>query len=301
MKKPKPKSKSKAVAVFKPTPGLSPTLALIERAARDNTVDVAKMRELLAMQRDEQQHIAAQIFEAEMNQVQTKIEQVRKDADNPHTRSKFASYANLDAAIRPTYVEHGFSVSFDTEDTAKPDTVVVLCYVGHRAGHSRVYRIAMPAEGKGAKGGDVMSKTHATGSAVTYGRRYLLSMIFNIATMQDDDGNAAGTTQRGRPVERTNGGDYDRRPPAGQGEPPQQEAKAPEKQKPHEIERPAGISAAAWGGKYIEQILLCDTVPEIDAWAKANEQSLKDLETKAAAIHAKVMKTVNDRVTWISK
>jgi hypothetical protein len=50
----------------------------------------------------------------------------------------------------------------------------------------------MPADGKGAKGGDVMTKTHATGSAIQYGMRYLLKMIFNIAVGDDDDGNAAG-------------------------------------------------------------------------------------------------------------
>ncbi len=50
----------------------------------------------------------------------------------------------------------------------------------------------MPSDGKGAKGGDVMTKTHATGSAVQYGRRYLLGMIFNITVSKDDDGNAAG-------------------------------------------------------------------------------------------------------------
>jgi hypothetical protein len=39
-----------------------------------------------------------------------------------------------------------------------------------------------------------MSKIHATGSAVTYGRRYLLMMIFNLSIGdRDDDGNGAGT------------------------------------------------------------------------------------------------------------
>ena len=38
-----------------------------------------------------------------------------------------------------------------------------------------------------------MTKTHATGSAFTYGQRYLLKMIFNVATgEQDDDGQKAG-------------------------------------------------------------------------------------------------------------
>ena len=50
----------------------------------------------------------------------------------------------------------------------------------------------MPSDGKGAKGGDVMTKTHAAGSAFTYGQRYLIKMIFNIAVGEDDDGNRAG-------------------------------------------------------------------------------------------------------------
>ena len=61
-------------------------------------------------------------------------------------------------------------------------------------GYTRRYHIDMPADGKGAKGGDVMTRTHATGSAVSYGKRYLLIMIFNL-TMggeYEDDGNAAG-------------------------------------------------------------------------------------------------------------
>jgi hypothetical protein len=48
----------------------------------------------------------------------------------------------------------------------------------------------MPSDGKGAKGGDVMTKTHATGAAESYGMRYLLKMIFNIAIGEEDnDGN----------------------------------------------------------------------------------------------------------------
>jgi hypothetical protein len=54
----------------------------------------------------------------------------------------------------------------------------------------------MPADGKGAKGGDVMTKTHAAGSAMSYGMRYLLKMIFNVAVGEDDDdGQAAGRGQ----------------------------------------------------------------------------------------------------------
>ena len=74
-----------------------------------------------------------------------------------------------------------------------PDHVRVVCYVGHVGGHSRAYHVDMPADGKGAKGGDVMTKTHAVGAGMSYGMRYLLKMIFNIAIGEDDDdGNGAG-------------------------------------------------------------------------------------------------------------
>jgi hypothetical protein len=69
--------------------------------------------------------------------------------------------------------------------------VCVTCHVSHRGGWGADYRIDMPADGKGAKGGDVMTKTHAVGSATQYGMRYLLKMIFNVAIGEDDDGNAA--------------------------------------------------------------------------------------------------------------
>jgi hypothetical protein len=94
--------------------------------------------------------------------------------------------------VRPHYSAEGIALTFDTGEAA-PEFVRVICNVA-KGGFSRAYHIDMPADGKGAKGGDVMSKTHATGSAVTYGRRYLLSMIFNLAVGQDDDGNAAGDT-----------------------------------------------------------------------------------------------------------
>lgn len=130
-------------------------------------------------------------FNLSMNAVQSELGRVAADLNNPQTKSRYASYAALDRAIRPIYTKHGFSLSFDSGESA-PETVVAYCYVSHRTGHTRKYSSpAMPADGKGAKGGDVMTKTHATGAAMSYGMRYLLKFIFNIAIGEDDnDGNA---------------------------------------------------------------------------------------------------------------
>lgn len=164
---------------------------IIERAARDPNVDIDKMERLIKMQEAVQARQAELEFDEAMSAAQEAMQPVRADANNTQTRSKYATFAALDAAIRPIYTKHGFSVSYSTDDSPLDGHVRVVAKVA-RGGHRERPHIDMPADGKGAKGGDVMTKTHATGSAIQYGRRYLLGMIFNIAVSRDDDGNAAG-------------------------------------------------------------------------------------------------------------
>lgn len=211
-----------ATAGALPAPALSGSVAaapeastifqLIERVARDPGVDIEKMDRLLAMQERVLARQAQIAFDGAMRDAQAEMQPVRTDANNPQTHSRYASYGALDGAIRPIYTEHGFALSFNTGDAGRPDDIRVLCTVSHRDGHRQEYRFDMPADGKGAKGGDVMSRTHAAGSAATYGKRYLLGLIFNIAVVRDDDGNAAGargTAGAGRdfiPERRSQGG-----------------------------------------------------------------------------------------------
>jgi hypothetical protein len=187
--------KQQAVQVSEPISESAAIFQIIERAARDQTVDIDKMKQLMAMHQAMQANQAELAFDDAMAAAQAEMEPVRADANNPQTHSKYASYAALDAAIRPIYTKHGFSVSFNSADGAPEGYVRVVAKVAHRGGHRERPHLDMPADGKGAKGGDVMTKTHAVGSAVQYGRRYLLGMIFNLAVSKDDDGNAAGRTR----------------------------------------------------------------------------------------------------------
>jgi hypothetical protein len=167
-------------------------LQMIERAARDPAVDLDKMVRLIALRDQMEQRAAKRLYDEAMSRAQTDMRRVATDSNNSQTRSKYASYAALDRAIRPIYVKHGFAATFDTGECPTEQCVRVLCEVSHTSGFSRQYHLDIPADGKGAKGGDVMTKTHAVGSAISYGRRYLLLMIFNIAIgTDDDDGNAA--------------------------------------------------------------------------------------------------------------
>ena len=165
---------------------------VIAEAARDPSVDIEKMERLWAMHERLTSRANEEAFNAAMNKAQSEMGRVAADAGNQQTRSVYATYGKLDKAVRPIYTKHGFSISFNEGEGAPEGFARILAYVSHSAGHTRTYKLDMPADGKGAKGGDVMTKTHATGSAHSYGRRYLLKDIFNIAIGEEDnDGNAA--------------------------------------------------------------------------------------------------------------
>ena len=174
--------------------GMMKMLDMIERASRDPSVDVAKFKQLTEIGLQLEDRLSERQFNIAMNEAQQEMAPIRADADNDQTKTKYASHVALDRAIRPIYTSHGFSVTFNTEPSEKTDEVIVTADVLHTSKHFRHYRIPIPADGKGAKGGDVMTKTHAAMAAVSYGKRGLLGMIFNIAVDRDDDGNAAGGT-----------------------------------------------------------------------------------------------------------
>lgn len=165
-------------------------ISMIERAARDPAVDMDKLERLLAMRERQEKRLAEQAFAEAMTAAQAEMRPVAADANNPQTRSRYASYMALDRAMRPVYTRHNFALSFTVDQAQQADHILVVCTVMHAGGYSRIYSVPMPVDGKGAKGGDVMTKTHAVGAAMTYGQRYLLKMIFNIAVGDDTDGNA---------------------------------------------------------------------------------------------------------------
>ena len=165
-------------------------LQMIERVATDPNADVDKMQKLLDMKLQIMGIENEQAFNQAMTAAQTEIRPISADAENPQTRSKYASYAQLDKSLRPIYTRHGFSCSFNGGEGAPENMVRVYLYVAHNSGHTRTYQTDMPADGKGAKGNAVMTATHAMGAGFTYGQRYLLKLAFNVAIGEDDtDGN----------------------------------------------------------------------------------------------------------------
>lgn len=176
-----------------PVTEASTLLTVIERAAANPAIDVEKMERLLAMQERVLARNAEQAFNQAMQEVQQKLPPIVKDAINPDNKSKYARLETLIAAITPIITAAGFSMSFGTDQSPLENHYRITCIVSHSAGHSRSYHADIPADLTGLKGTPNKSKTHAFGSTMSYGRRYLTLLIFNIATKnEDDDGAAAG-------------------------------------------------------------------------------------------------------------
>lgn len=173
-------------------------MALLQQAVAKG--DLALVEKMLDLQRridereDARNRLAAEkAFGDSLCAAQSQMRRVSRDASNPQTRSKYASYENLDRVMRPIYTGNGFSISFKEDVNAGREGYIrVIGYV-RAHGHTEPYPVDIPCDGKGAKGGEVMTRTHAFMAAVAYGRRAILKMIFNIAEGADvdDDGNSA--------------------------------------------------------------------------------------------------------------
>lgn len=183
-----------------PASQASQMIAVIERAALSPEVDVDKMAKLLDMQERIFNKQAEISFNQAMVRAQNRMRPVIKDAANDHTKSMYARMETIDRQIRPIYTAEGFALSFGTEDSPLEKCIRIVCDCTHADGHVKKYHADVPVDMYGSGGKQNKTATHAFGSSVTYGQRYLTKLIFNIAiASEDDDGNLA-TPQLARKV-----------------------------------------------------------------------------------------------------
>lgn len=170
---------------------------MVERAAANPAVDVDKLERLLAMKDRIEARQAEQAFNAAMTAAQMAMEPVRRDAVNPDNKSRYARLETVIEAINPIITKHGFSMSFGSEQSPIEKHYRVTCILAHANGYSRPYHADIPADLTGMKGTPNKTATHAFGSTMSYGRRYLTLLIFNVALVsEDDDGkSASGNTK----------------------------------------------------------------------------------------------------------
>jgi hypothetical protein len=180
-------------------------LNIVERASRDPSVDVAKLEMLLALQERAVANQAKAEFTVALSAVASELEPVRRDARNPHLGTRYATLEAIDAALRPIYSKHGFSVRYGSGPALEGQVCVSLT-LAHRGGHAETLSLCAPIDATGTGGKQSKTGIQAVGSAISYLRRYLLAMALNVTFFdEDDDGEASrratGQQQRGTRAE----------------------------------------------------------------------------------------------------
>ncbi len=173
---------------------LSPEASVLSTlsTALDKGVDADSLEKILNMQERILDRQADQAFALDMVMTQGSVKAISKNRNNDQTTSKYANLEAVLKAIVPIYTDNGFCLTFSQNDSPHEGHIRVVCDVMHRQGSVKNYFIDLPLDNKGIKGSVNKTDMHATGSAFSYGRRYLTAMIFNLNTADDDDGNRAG-------------------------------------------------------------------------------------------------------------
>ena len=169
----------------------SAMLSMFERVILDPSVPVERIEKMMEMQERWEARQSEKLYSEALAAAKAEMPTVLKNKKNNQTNSKYADLEAIDKAISPIISKHGFSLSFFPAKSNLEGHYGVTCEVRHEAGHKVIHEADIPADGMGMKGNANKTATHAFGSTMSYGRRYLKTMIFDIAT-GDDDGNAAG-------------------------------------------------------------------------------------------------------------
>lgn len=164
-------------------------LAIIANAV-EKGMDADQLAKLVDLHERIEKMNAGRAYQEAMKACQSEMPRILKDRENPHARSKYADLGNLISQIEPIYTKHGFSISFYEGESNKPEWMRVMCDIMHERGHREVKWLDLPYDGRGSQGGkSSMNAVQAVGSTKSYGRRYLLGDIFNLAiTSEDTDG-----------------------------------------------------------------------------------------------------------------
>ena len=108
---------------------------------------------------------------------QVKVESIKKDANNPFFKSKYASLSNILDAIKEPLIESGLTVmQFPTGEHSLSTLII------HTSGEYLRSEYSMRP---------VKDDPQGRGSCLTYMRRYSLAAVLCLNIDEDDDGNLA--------------------------------------------------------------------------------------------------------------
>lgn len=176
-------------------PETSAIISMIERAARDPSVDIDKMERLFQMHERMTATAARVAYDAAFSAMQPELPEIdkrgkitikEKGTEKVIQSTPYALWDDTNKLIKPILAKHGFGLSFRIAQTeAKITTRAVLSHCG---GHREETEFSASIDNTGSK-----NNVQGWGSSFSYGKRYTGTAILNITTKgEDDDGKAAG-------------------------------------------------------------------------------------------------------------
>lgn len=154
-------------------------LDIIEKALFNPNLDFEKLNRLL----DIQERIITKQSESEFNvalaEMQPNLPVIEKTA-KAHGNIKYAPYDEIMREISPVLGQYGFAISFEVEST--PSIITVIGTLAHRGGHSKKVSLPLSLDKSGNK-----QDIHAIGSTLSYGKRYVVGLLINLAFGDEDD------------------------------------------------------------------------------------------------------------------
>ncbi|ESK41045.1 hypothetical protein P256_00030 [Acinetobacter nectaris CIP 110549] len=162
---------------------------LVEKVLSSANPDMAVIEKMLDMQERVLAKQAEMAFNRDFAMMSNEIPVIAKSSESKiQTKSgsefsvKYASLGSIIEIVRPILATYGFSVSFQHKQE-NASQIKIFCILRHRDGHSAHNELILPLDNSGAK-----SSVQQVGSTITYGKRYSICSLLNIATGDDNDG-----------------------------------------------------------------------------------------------------------------
>lgn len=153
-------------------------VSMFERMASDPNVDVDKLERLMQMRERAIERQAKEQFDAAMSELQPDLPSIG-ERGNAAGRYTYALWEDINTAIKPILMRHGFALTFRTDFA---NGITVTGVLSHRGGHREETSITLPSDKSGNK-----NDVQAVASSVSYGKRYTAGALLNLTSHGEDD------------------------------------------------------------------------------------------------------------------
>jgi hypothetical protein len=159
---------------------------LIAKAVELNNMELLK--QLLESQAEADKMASKKVFYKSLSEFQSELPAIKKtktvyNRDGKTVRYNYASFDDVVEAIKPLLNKHGLSYRFEAEYQDKT-TITVRCFISHEAGHQEITEFKAIVQYS-----EFMLPIQSLATALTYAKRYSISLALGLATEEDTDAN----------------------------------------------------------------------------------------------------------------